>query len=339
MGNSTITLQSVIDYARTMPELNPVLAVGGFSQEPALTIANDTMMSMLSPGMNWKFNRSIVPQFFTNSWQQDYAVPGVVNVGWLEHGFIVDFNNTGLPVPIWPIEVVRDLEQTSWQSGQIGQICWLPNDELVYGTWAASKVYTRIQGTPSNPGTPITQIKDPNGNLWLVSNNFGATVTTGSTQPTWPTTPVYPTYDDPTIVATTVTDGTVIWVAINPSGQGFRVSPLPSQSGLYFQVNPIAQKRPPQFTTPTQTLNPIPNDYANFFRQGFIAHAYRHSQSKDIRAKFADEYKLWVVSMQEAIGKSMREREEAGFYPTEALMSSGWYGYVGPANPYWSGGY
>lgn len=338
MPNSNTTLQSVIDYARLMPELEPVLAVGGFSQQPALTIANDTLIAMLSPGMNWKWNRFKSPVFYTNSWQQDYAVNNI-NVGWIEHGFIVDINNTALPPPIWPLEVVRDLEKTSWIVGRIGQVCWLPNDQLTYVAWTASTLYTQIIGTPSNPGTPVTQIQDPNGNYWRVTNNVNASVTSGTTQPTWPTTPVYPTYQSPSTVSTKVTDGSVIWEAINPSGQGYRVNPLPSQSGLYYQINPITQKRPITFTNVTQTLEPIPDDYASYFRDGFIAHAYRHSKQPDVRAKFQDSYKMWIDGMQQSLSKSMREKEEAGFYPSENLMSNGYPLYLGPANPYYPGGY
>jgi hypothetical protein len=338
-NNSSVTLQSVVDYARTMPELNPVLAVGGFSQQPALTIATDTMIAMLSPSMNFKFNRSIVEPFYTNSWQQDYAVPGVVSLGWIEHAYMVDINNTAYPPPIWPLEVVRDLERTSWQIGRIGQVAWLPNDQLVYAAWTANSTYTKIIGTPANPGTPLTQIVDPNGNLWSVSNNLTTTVTTGTVQPTWPANPIYPTYANPGILATTVTDGTVVWEAINPKGQGFRVGPLPPQSGLYYQVNPVAQNRPPAFTSMTQVINPIPDDYASYFRQGFIAHSYRHSTDKNVRAKFKDEFALWMESMHECAAKSMREKEDAGFYPTESIMSNGYPVYLGPANPYYPGGY
>lgn len=333
MPNSNITLQSVIDYARTMPDLEPVLAVGGFSQQPALTIANDTMMALLSPGMNWKWNRFIVPQFYTNSWQQDYAANNV-NLGWAEHGFVVDINNTALPPPVWPIEVVRDLEVTSSQFGRCGQVCWLPNNQLTYGQWSPGQSYTQILGTPSNPGNPLNQIQDPNGNFWTVANNLNATVVTGSSQPTWPTTIAYPTYQSPTTLPTLVSDGSVIWQAINPSGQGFRVNPLPPQSGLYYQVNVIGQKRPPSFVNVTQTLEPIPDDYASYFRQGFIAHAYRHSKQQDVRARFQTEYQLWMSGMQQSLSKSMREREEAGFYPSESLLNSGYCSYVGPAYPF-----
>lgn len=339
MPNSTITLQSIVDTARAMPDLSPQLSVGGMTQQPALSIANHVVMDMLSPTMNWKWNRFLPPVFYTNSLQQDYAVPGVVNLGWIESAYLLDINNTQTPPPNWPMEAVRDLPATSWQWGRTGQVCWLPNSILGWGSWQANAKFYACVGTPSNPGTPFTQIEDPNGNYWVISNNQTQTVTTGSTQPAWPNNPTYPTPADPTVVATQVNDGTAVWTAVNPSGQGFRVFPLPPPNGLYFEIHIIGQNRPPRFTVMSQTLEPIPDDYADHFEHGFIAHAYRYSKDQKVRAKFADEYKLWMDSMHEAVAKSEREREEAGFYPTESILQGGCIPWSGPANPFYPGGY
>ena len=49
MGNSNTTLQAIIDSISTIGDLMPVLvSTGGFSSEPALTIANDVVMEMFS---------------------------------------------------------------------------------------------------------------------------------------------------------------------------------------------------------------------------------------------------------------------------------------------------
>ena len=341
MANSSITLQSIVDTARAMPDLSPQLSVGGMSQQPALSIANHVIMDMVSPTMNWKWNRMLCPLFYTNSMQQDYAIPGLVNLGWIESAFLIDINNTASPKPLWAMEAVRDLGPTSWMYGRVGQVCWLNSSLLLYGTWAANATFAAILGTSANPGTPLTQIQDPNGNLWVLTNNLNSTVTTGSVQPIWPATStiVYPTPVNPNAVATTVLDGTAVWTAVNPSGQGFRVFPLPPTNGLYFEVHVIGQKRPPRFTVMSQTLEPIPDDYADHFEHGFVAHAYRFSKDPKIRAKFLDEMKLWMESMAEAQRKAGREREEAGFYPAEGILQGGMTPWSGPANPYYPGGF
>src|SRR5208337_674188 len=188
MANSSITLQSIVDTARAMPDLSPQLSVGGMSQQPALSIANHVVMDMVSPTMNWKWNRMLSPVFYTNSLQQDYAIPGQVNLGWIESAYLIDINNTASPKPVWPMEAVRELPITSWMYGRVGQISWLPNSLLSYGTWSASATYTAVLGTSANPGTPLAEIQDPNGNLWVLTNNLNTTVKTGTVQPTWPAT-------------------------------------------------------------------------------------------------------------------------------------------------------
>ena len=194
-------------------------------------------------------------------------------------------------------------------------------------------IYTNpIGASPNGPINPTTNITDPNGNLWTVTT-YG---TCGMTQPSWPTTPVYPTFNSSTTVATTVTDGTTIWTAINPKGQGFRLNPIPPQTGIVWLIQPVCQARAITFTSLTQTLDPIPDDYATYFKQGFFAQCYRRSPDPKVRAKFPDEWKIWFDSLNKAIMAGQRETDDFGFYPTQSIMDSGFgYGqWVGPAYPW-----
>jgi hypothetical protein len=329
MGNSTTPLGSVVDYARAFPDNNPVLNAGGFSLQPALGIANDVMTEMLAEAFNWKFNRFKLPVFYTNSFQQDYAL-NVVNLGWLEHGFLVDINNTSTPKPIWPIETVRDLEATSMQYGRAGQACWLPNDQLTYGTWAASTTFSPLLNITVTPANPFLQIQDPNGNYWMLTT-FG---TTGASQPSWPASPSYPTYSAPTTTATTVTDGSVVWTAVNPKASGIRLSPIPPQAGVVFQVNLIGQMKPPTFLNFAQTLDPLTFEYDQLFKQGFITFCLLRSPEVKVRGKFQDAYKLWVAAMTAARGQADREKENAGFYPATPIMGTPTFEDPGPAWPF-----
>lgn len=352
MGNSTTKLQSVVDYARTYPDLSPVLSTGGFSQEPALTIANDVMIAMLSKPFAPKWNRIRLPFFYTNSWQQDYALPTVNNLAWLEYAILIDINSTSEPKDKYTLETNRDLPETSVQYGRPGQCNWLPNDQLIYGTWGGgntgegsssnpgpNSVIGALLGVTAQPSNPLLQIQDPNGNLWVITNALTTTQTLGATQPVWPTDPVYPTPSSPKTVATTVADGTAIWTAVNPKGQGIRLNPIPSQQGKVWQARVFGQARAVTFTTLSQTLEPIPDDYANYFRRGFIAYSYMHSKDPKVRAKFIDQQKLWEESLQIFAQRHDRERDNTGIYPTDAIMPSPGSTYLGPANPYFPGGY
>ena len=114
MGNSNVKVQQVVDDAKSFGELAPSLATGGFSDSPGLSIANDVLQNMLSGGpdgqpFNWKWNRMLDPTFFLNSWQQDYFIPNLVTLGWLESCIATNFSVTSSPKPIRPVEVKRDL--------------------------------------------------------------------------------------------------------------------------------------------------------------------------------------------------------------------------------------
>ena len=113
--------------------------------------------------------------------------------------------------------------------------------------------------------------------LTAASTQFTAATTLSNgtdTVGTFSITPVYPTFSKQTIVATTVMDGTVQWTAVWPKGQGFRISPMPSQTGPVWQIAPVGQARIQQFTNLKQVLDPIPDDYFRYFKQGFFAYCY-----------------------------------------------------------------
>jgi hypothetical protein len=307
------------------------------------------MTELIQQAFNWKWNRFKLPLFYTNSWQQDYAL-NVVNLGWLEHGYMVDINNTAIPKPIWPVETVKDLEYTSWQYGIPGQASWLPNDQLIYGTWGGKQTGDATLGNNPGPNTvittplgvaaqqanPILQVQDTFSNLWVVTT-YG---TTGATNPFLSNqNPVFPTSANPTQAATTVTDGTVVWTAINPKGMGIRCNPLPPQTGIVYQFNLIGQYRAfafsnGPFTSLAQTIEPVPDDFSKYFRDGMVAMTYAHSSDKGIRAKFQDQFMIWKNSLLAAKEQGDRERDNAGFYPSMGLLQQPYQVYPGPAYPF-----
>ena len=123
---SSYVLQDVVDVALTNGDTAPALATGGFSQLPALQIANMVMQAILlgGPGgqpCNWKFNRFNVTPFPTISWQQDYFVPGIVTLGWLESAWGIQYTNSSQPKPKFALEVKRDLMVTFQETGYPGR--------------------------------------------------------------------------------------------------------------------------------------------------------------------------------------------------------------------------
>ena len=351
MGNSNVKVQQVVDDAKSFGELAPSLATGGFSDSPGLSIANDVLQNMLSGGpdgqpFNWKWNRMLDPTFFLNSWQQDYFIPNLVTLGWLESCIATNFSVTSSPKPIRPVEVKRDLLVTSGQNSGVGKICWMNNDTMITGVWGQSTKLSATGLTNPGPGVvigdpslaiampinPITSIKDAFGNLWTVTQ-YG---TCGGTNPfVTNLNPIYPSLQNQTITATVVTDGSVKWTAVNPKGQGFRVNPIPGQTGPVWLISPVAQNRVKFLTSLNSFLEPIPDDYYQFFKQGFFAQCYRRSPDSKTRAKFMEEYAMWIKSLSNAVRQGNREEDDWGFFPGSGVMETG-VGYCQqtPSMPY-----
>ena len=356
MGNSSYTLQDLTDIARSLGDIAPVLPSGGSYEIVATSAANDAMTAMLAGSakgspFNFKFNRLIVPPFVINSYQQDYAT-AVVNLGWLESCGAWNTSSTQYPKPFRVVEAKRDVLLTEVNTGSTSgaKISWMENDTLTFGTWGQSQiqsmtglvnpgpgvVYTNPIGTASLPTNPVTQVADAFGNLWIVTS-YG---TCGGSNPfATNLKPVYPDINNPATVATTATDGSVTWTAVNPKGQGFRLNPMPSQTGPVWQIAPIGQMKIARFTKLSQYLEPIPDDYFSYFQNGFIAQCYRRSSDPKIRQKFGDEFKLWMASLDAAVRQGSREQDDFGFVPSTNIMETGWSNnMISPALPYgpWS---
>jgi hypothetical protein len=366
-GNSTIQLQNVVDDASTLGDVAPALATGGLSQYPALSIANDVMQQLINGGpggqpYNWKWNRYNLPILYTNSLQQDYFIPGLINIGWLESAWAVNINQTSVPKQNLPIEIDKDLLVTYMAGTYSGKICWIPNSMLNTGTWGAQPlgptagnpsgqtnvagpnttgqqnpgpgvIYTNPVGTLVTPYNATTAITDPNGNLWCLTT-YG---TCGATQPTWPDNPTFPTLRNPSTVATIVNDGTCVWTAINPSGQGIRIAPVPPQSGVVWAIQAVGQMVAPRFFSLNQYLNPIPDAWEWAFKQGFFAECYRRNPDPKIRARYPQEKQFWLESLDKAVRQSDREQDDFGFYvgAGNMIMDTGWgFNPITPAQPW-----
>jgi hypothetical protein len=334
---STVTLQNIVDIAQTFPDLEPVLHVGGYSLGPALSAANDTMNAICGVAFPHKWAEILLPLFYTNSYQQDYAVvypngQSVTTLSWLERGTVFDINNAAIPKPFRQVEVGRQLPQVSgtfWNSATnspLFLVNFFPNYILYYGTWGAANSGTSTTGNNpiagsaytsplgqniSMPPNPITQIQDANGNLLLLTGygNEGSAAPLAAPNAT---------------AGTTVsgTGATTVWTVVDPNGVGFRIMPVPSQTGVVWQFNLVGQAKPVRFTSLNQTLAPLPDEFEPNFRSGFIAQCYRYSPEAKIREKFKTEWALWLASLNELRAKEDRELEENMFTPERGIMGS-----------------
>jgi hypothetical protein len=326
------TIQQIVTQMRANPKFIPVLGTIGYTQEPALSISNDLMQRILSEGMNWKWNRGYVPAILTVALQQDYCTQ-VTDIGWLETAWRVDINNSTnngnlAPKPVFPMEAVRDLDQTAMQRVPF-QVSFIPNTIAFLGQWYANTEYGCGYGVSQIPISPIQQFLDINGNILYIDstvlglniNSPGFTSTpivlptpnpygvSGSVQPSAPP-------DSP--AGTQITDGTVTWTVADPNGYAIRVAPLPAFSGLAWLITPVYQSKPPYFTDLHQTISPLPPEYTYLFRQGFRAKLYAEAGDKQA----TEAYAKWEEDLIVAVKGADRQQEECVVYPSESLMGN-----------------
>jgi hypothetical protein len=350
---STYTLQNILDKVMPLGDVKPVLQdVAGYQPEPFLTICNDVMTEIYGLPFPLKFNELNLPLFYTNSYQQDYALvnpngSSVFNVEWLERGICVNMASTAIPKVWGYVECGRQLTQATGTILQIGLRSnpaflanWFPNYMLYYGTWGDGNSNSPSTGNNPGPGSiytnplnavnsqgpanPITQVTDPNGNLQLVTT-YG---TCGNSQPNWPAA------NSP--AGTQTTDGTTVWTVVDPNAVGIRILPVPSQTSAVFQFRLVAQKPFFRFTSLQDTLAPFPDKYEPYFRQGVIAQCYRYSSISSVQAKFEKNYQIWLKSLNDFRSNQDRELEENTFVPERGIMGGdrGRGRYIGAAYPF-----
>lgn len=84
---STYTIQNSISFAAGFTKLMPLSGVGGVANEPALSIANMVLQTILGPPFCWRWNRNVLALGPTVAGTQDYAT-AVANYGYLEKAFL-----------------------------------------------------------------------------------------------------------------------------------------------------------------------------------------------------------------------------------------------------------
>lgn len=347
---STVTLQQEADIASAMGDILPILNVSGSIEQPALVAANMTMNAICAVPFPHKWNEIEIPVFYNNSYQQDYAGiypdgSSLLSLAWLERGIVIDISSMSQPKAYRDVEVGRQLPQATgsvWNPGlgnPLFLVNFFPNNSLYYGVWGqgnvnsptfgnnpvAGSVYTSPLISNSLPANPIAQIRDANGNL-LVLTQYG---TEGTTAPT----------ANAKAPAGTVVSGsgaTTAWTVVDPVGQGFRILPVPGQTGIAWQFNLVGQAKPVRFTSLGDYLTPLPDEFEPHFFAGFLAQLYRFSPEQKVRDKFRTEWPLWLQSLNDMRSKQDREQEENQFVPERGIMGArmraGWRGPGWPFN-------
>jgi hypothetical protein len=188
-------------------------------------------------------------------------------------------------------------------------------------------------GLVQMPVSPWTNILDATGNI-LVLTKYGTTGLIPPLAPNWDGNPDDVPEDWP--VGEIIEDGTCEWTVADPQAQGFRIFPPPPNATTnVWLVRLFAQMTAPYYSDLQQTLEPMPDNYSKWFRDGFVAYAHRYSSVPAVKARFAQMKADWIGAMMMAAKQGDREDESKGFFPDKGMLSPEYYSDPGPGNPYW----
>jgi hypothetical protein len=334
-GNSqnSPTLQQLANQLKSRPEFFNVLGgAAGYSTEPFLTVANEVLSRILAENMPWKWNRKVIPPFITVSLQQDY-VTNITDIGWLEDGWRIDINNStsnnnGAPKPIFPLETVRDLQQTAQQSVPFN-VSYVPNDQAFLGLWQANTAYGCGYGQAQTPRTPIQQFRDENGNILFIDSSqlglniespgyAGSVITPPGFYPYGVSGSTPPSAPPNATPGTMITDGTITWTVADPEGYAIRLSPTPALNGLCWMLIVNYQVVPKQLMRLQDTVDQIPFFMAYLFRQGLRAALSRENGSPTGPQMYAE----WEETLMKACRAADRQQDDYALTPIRPIMGA-----------------
>ena len=326
-----------MNLASTHVDLLPLSGVGGYANEPALSLCNDVLQKLMAPPiaplpgqrpliLDWKWNRAEMNMLVTSPYRQDYLFAGAVlfslNAG---QSAGIDLASANALTISGSTVTIKTLEQ---YNGAVGDVCY-------------------IRGTGSNYDSTFTQngvTSSFGGNTYTITGISGLTITAtltgtasgisgsaGITDFNWlaggtmvglyANTPILPTRHLEAVrdIQPWGYSATPEKVAvIQDLGTGvLKIRFYQVPGSVLWGVNLVYQKSPVIKTALTDTWTPVPDNLGYVIRQGFLAVAYRYLNSP--RADVEDQ--KFEREIRRALGDDDQEATDVHLYPETGLMT------------------
>jgi hypothetical protein len=253
---STIPLSRTTNLASLAIGQRPLTGVGGFANEPALSIGDWVRNFLLSPPFAWRWNRNVI-QFVTEVGVQDYTFAA----NWLpvhaygQYSLVSDSLNdaqqatnagvSGASTPAW--------SSVTGQTTTDGSIIWVHTGGEGMANGLADFGWIEIASV--NDGNIIFEME--------VALELGTTLV----------------QELPTKIAARLDDGT--------GSISFRLFPAPL---TIYTVNVSYQRACPTFAALTDFWYPIPDFFSYLYNTGFLAKTYEYAGDE----KFAATMQLFI---------------------------------------------
>lgn len=328
---STTTLQQVINVASTHIELLPISGVGGYTNEPALSLANDVMQTILSEPLDWKWNRAEMNMLVTSPNRQDYLFAGATFfvLSGVPMGVSIDLtSNNGLTISGATV-TIKTLDPYNGSVGDVGYITGTGSNYdstftqngntsswggCTYTVTAISADFKTITTTVSGGSPSGTSGAAGITNFgWLAA---GTCVNLNTNTPILPTRHLEAVRDlQPFGYASYWPEKVAVISDLGTGVLKIRFYPVPGNTA--WGVNLVYQKKAPLKTALSDTWTPMPDELAYCYRQGFLAKAYRYMNSP--RAEVEEQ--KFQGAIRQALGADEREALPIQLYPETGFLT------------------
>lgn len=337
---STVTVQQVVNLASTHIELLPVAGVGGYTNEPALSLANDVLQTIMAStyempngevlSLDWKWNRAEMPMFVTSPNRQDYLFAGATffGLGGDACGAGIDLATNNALTISGSTVTIKLLEP---YCGAVGDVCYIlgtgSNYDSVFTANGANNAgfsgntYTITNLSTDGKTVTATITGTASGTSGSAGiNDFGwlagATIIgIGNGGPILPTRHVEAVRDIQPYGYANIPEKVCV---LQDLGTGvLKIRFYPVVGTTVWGVNLVYQKKAVLLTSLSSTWSPIPDEVSYLVRQGFLAKAYRYVDSK--RSEI--EETKFSNTMRKALGADERETPDVGLYPAEGIQT------------------
>lgn len=336
-GLSTISLQKIVNLAATHVDLMPLAGVGGYQDEPALSLCNDVLAELLCAPLDWKFNRIEMGMLVTVPNKQDYMFAGAT-------AFTLGSSSSGAAIALATSSAISETGNTVTVSTlephrfKVGDTVYMTGntdanynstftDDGSTSSWSGGWVITVVPNTRSFKfthalsGLGVSGAPGISDFGWLASASMVELNNNSSPRNVWQLQAVR---ELPVLSKVANPDKVAVYKDNGDGTVQLRFSYVPGTTT--WGANLVYQARSPLKTALTDTWAPFPDSFSNVYRQAFLYRAYRYLNNPRAEA----EYAKMQQEIQRVMGADDREESEVHVTPTDALMDS-----MG----YWSGGY
>lgn len=341
MSNFTITLQAIANFCSTHADLLPLSGVGGYINEPFLSLANDAISDLLSSPNDWKFNRTTMNMLVTCPQKQDYIFAGAVafSLGSTAQGWAIGLASNNAITVTGGVVTVTTLENHRFS---VGDTIYMNGVTMTTGTsskynstftdtgsqtsWSGGWVITAItSNTFSFAATSGQNNNDVGGAAGIT--NFGWAQDATMVQMTDTSSPQYRqtvfTYRE--LPSTNRVSNPVKVSVMSDNGDGtLNIRFFQTPGSTTWGVTIGYQKQAPIKQALSDNWSPFPDSYSALYRQALIYRMYRYLNSPRADA----EYQKLQQEIAKAQGSDDSEQSSIYVTPEEPIMDgSYWWGW------------